>query len=40
MAAGVDGPQQEDDMGDATPALDEAFERMAAASFELPKRVR
>src|SRR5258707_14975925 len=30
------GPQEEDDMGDATPALDEAFERMAAASFELP----
>jgi hypothetical protein len=30
------GPQQEDDMGDAMPALDEAFERMAAASFELP----
>ena len=23
-------------MSDATPALDEAFERMAAASFELP----
>jgi hypothetical protein len=30
------GPRQEDGMGDATPALDEAFERMAAASFELP----
>jgi hypothetical protein len=30
------GSRQEDDMGDATPALDEAFERMAAASFELP----
>jgi hypothetical protein len=27
---------EEDDMGDTTPALDEAFERMAAASFELP----
>jgi hypothetical protein len=27
---------QEDDMSDMTPALDEAFERMAAASFELP----
>jgi hypothetical protein len=27
---------QEDDMSDTTPALDEAFERMAAASFELP----
>src|SRR6516165_3325676 len=26
----------EDDMSDTTPALDEAFERMAAASFELP----
>jgi len=36
-AAGVHGRQQEeDDMGDATPALDEAFERMAMASFELP----
>src|SRR5258706_1596812 len=35
-AAGVDGRQQEDDMSDTTPALDEAFERMAAASFELP----
>ena len=35
------GPQQqeeeeEDEMSDTTPALDEAFERMAAASFELP----
>src|SRR5258708_24005453 len=29
------GPQEEDEMSDATPALDEAFERMAAASFEL-----
>jgi hypothetical protein len=27
---------EEDDVSDATPALDEAFERMAAASFELP----
>jgi hypothetical protein len=27
---------EEDDMSDTTPALDEAFERMAAASFELP----
>src|SRR5215468_3063818 len=27
---------EEDDMTDTTPALDEAFERMAAASFELP----
>jgi hypothetical protein len=27
---------EEDDMSDATPALDEAFERRAAASFELP----
>jgi hypothetical protein len=27
---------EEDDMSDATPALDEAFERLAAASFELP----
>jgi hypothetical protein len=27
---------KEDDMSDTTPALDEAFERMAAASFELP----
>src|SRR5208282_2094441 len=27
---------QEDDMSDTTSALDEAFERMAAASFELP----
>jgi hypothetical protein len=27
---------EEDGMGDTTPALDEAFERMAAASFELP----
>jgi hypothetical protein len=26
----------EDDVSDATPALDEALERMAAASFELP----
>jgi hypothetical protein len=36
-AAGVHGrQQQEGDMSDTTPALDEAFERMAAASFELP----
>jgi len=28
--------EEEDDMSDTTPALDEAFERMAAASFELP----
>src|SRR6266704_1668447 len=27
---------EEDDMSETTPALDEAFERMAAASFELP----
>ena len=27
---------EEDDMSDTAPALDEAFERMAAASFELP----
>jgi hypothetical protein len=27
---------EEDGVSDATPALDEAFERMAAASFELP----
>src|SRR5258707_10564012 len=27
---------KEDDVSDTTPALDEAFERMAAASFELP----
>jgi hypothetical protein len=27
---------EEDDMNDTTPALDEALERMAAASFELP----
>ncbi len=27
---------EEDDVSDTTPALDEAFERMAAASFELP----
>ena len=27
---------EEDDMSDTTPALDEAVERMAAASFELP----
>jgi hypothetical protein len=27
---------EEDGMSDTTPALDEAFERMAAASFELP----
>jgi hypothetical protein len=27
---------EEDGMSDVTPALDEAFERMAAASFELP----
>jgi hypothetical protein len=33
--AGTDGGT-EDDMSDTTPALDEAFERMAAASFELP----
>src|SRR6266702_5745223 len=36
LGQGFMGPQQEDDMGDTTPALDEAFERMAAASFELP----
>ena len=36
LRQGFMGPQQEDDMGDTTPALDEAFERMAAASFELP----
>jgi hypothetical protein len=30
------GSSEEDDMSDTTPALDEAFERMAAASFELP----
>jgi hypothetical protein len=37
MAAGFTGCSgEEDDMGDTTPALDEAFERMAAASFELP----
>ena len=35
-AAGAHGRQQEDGMSDTTPALDEAFERMAAASFELP----
>src|SRR5258706_9349065 len=35
-AAGVHGRQQEDDVSDTAPALDEAFERMAAASFELP----
>ncbi len=34
--AGVHGHQQEDGMSDTTPALDEAFEWMAAASFELP----
>src|SRR5215470_3212392 len=28
--------RKEDNMSDTTPALDEAFERMAAASFELP----
>jgi hypothetical protein len=28
--------REEDGMSDTTPALDEAFERMAAASFELP----
>ena len=34
---GFMGPNsQQDEMGDTTPALDEAFERMAAASFELP----
>src|SRR5499425_2320589 len=27
---------EEDDMSDTTPALDEAYERIAAASFELP----
>jgi hypothetical protein len=27
---------EEDDVSDTAPALDEAFERMAAASFELP----
>jgi hypothetical protein len=42
-SAGTDGARgfmgrsgQEDEMSDTTPALDEAFERMAAASFELP----
>src|SRR5215469_11887613 len=28
--------REEDDMSDTTPALDEAYERIAAASFELP----
>src|ERR1700736_6359426 len=28
--------EEEDDVSDTAPALDEAFERMAAASFELP----
>jgi hypothetical protein len=28
--------QRENGMSDTTPALDEAFERMAVASFELP----
>ena len=32
----VGGSGEEDDMSDTTPALDEAFEQMAAASFELP----
>jgi hypothetical protein len=38
VPAGVHGPQQqeEDDMSDTTPALDEAFERMAAVSFGQP----
>ena len=38
MAAGFTGRSGEegDGMSDTTPALDEAFERMAAASFELP----
>jgi hypothetical protein len=30
------GSSEEDDVSDTAPALDEAFERMAAASFELP----
>src|SRR6266568_7758044 len=41
--AGADGGRgfmgrssEEDDVSDTTPALDEALERMAAASFELP----
>ena len=32
----LDKTQKEDVMSDTTPALDEAFERIAAASFELP----
>src|SRR5690348_17947984 len=38
MAAGgfMGRGSEEDDVSDTTPALDEAFERMAAASFELP----
>jgi hypothetical protein len=37
MAAGFTGRSNEEDgMSDTTPVLDEAFERMAAASFELP----
>ena len=32
----VGGGTEEDDVSDMTPVLDEAFERMAAASFELP----
>jgi len=37
MAAGGMGRSREEgEMSDTTPALDEAFERMAAASFELP----
>ena len=27
---------EEDEMGDTAPALDEAFERMTAAGFDLP----
>ena len=37
MAAGFAGcASKEDGVSDTTPALDEAFERMAGASFELP----
>jgi hypothetical protein len=38
MAAGGSQARgsEEDDVSDTTPALDEALERMAAASFELP----
>jgi len=36
MAAGSMYRSEEDGMSDTTPVLDEAFERMAAASFELP----